>query len=304
MQALEPPAVFHEIAGEPVEQLGVAWQFAQFTEVARCIDQAAAEVVHPKTVDEHAGRERVRAVGEPPGQGQPAAGRRPGCVVLGNRVFVQSHHAQVGWLHSGPGLAGVAPEKEVRDGHLVRLLGQRADERFLRLGGAEVGRLLGHGIEHRLGQAVAKILDLPIDFFQRHRLLDRIGCVHFFALSVELGDLVVEFAVVKVQRTGADLPHARVVVQEGLLLVGTLGSRRLVGGSQRLVQLFRSLPQLPLERAINEEIDLGLPLGIELLRLGLDVGAFLPVGPVEEGDLPALRRAPVGRVKRWLEDGP
>ena len=147
MQALEPPAVFHEVAGEPVEQFGVAWLLAQFAEVTRCIDQAAAEVVQPKAVDEHTARERMRPVGQALGQGQPSPGRGSPAIVLGDRVFIQRHHAQVGRFHGGLGLAVVAPEKKVRDRHFARLLGQRPDERLLRLGGADVGSLFGHGVE-------------------------------------------------------------------------------------------------------------------------------------------------------------
>ena len=303
MQALEPPAVFHEVAGEPVEQFGVAWLLAQFAEVTRCIDQAAAEVVQPKAVDEHTARERMRPVGQALGQGQPSPGRGSPAIVLGDRVFIQRHHAQVGRFHGGLGLAVVAPEKKVRDRHFARLLGQRPDERLLRLGGADVGSLFGHGVEYRLGQAIAKILDLPVELLECLGVVGVFVVGEFFALGVELGDRVVEFAIVKVQRTGADLPHAWVVVQKRLVLVGAFAGRRLVGDPQRLTQFLRRLAQLPFQRALNEEIDLGLPLGIELLRLDLDVGALLPVGLGEEGDLPALRHAPIGRVKRRLEDG-
>ena len=58
--------------------------FAERAEVAGRADDAAAEVVHPDAVDEHAARQRMLAVGQPVRERQPAAGRRqasPACRV-------------------------------------------------------------------------------------------------------------------------------------------------------------------------------------------------------------------------------
>ena len=52
----------HELAGQPVEQLGVRRPLAEAAEVARGADDAPAEVVHPDAVDQHAGGERVLRV--------------------------------------------------------------------------------------------------------------------------------------------------------------------------------------------------------------------------------------------------
>ena len=50
-------------------------------------------------------------------------------------------------------------------------------------------------------------------------------------------------------------------------------------GAQQLAQFLRRLAQFPPERAVDEEIDLGLPLGVELFGLGLDRRQPLHLGP-------------------------
>ena len=108
-------------------------------------------------------------------------------------------------------LVVVAAKKNVRGRHLARLLGERADERLLRLGGAEILRLFRHRIEHLFAERILKKLDARVDALEFHR---RLGVVLFaselFALGVELADFAAVLAVVKVQRTGADLADARV----------------------------------------------------------------------------------------------
>ena len=75
---LEPPAVADQLAGQPVEQLGMRRRLPLLAEVARRGDDPAAEVVLPEPVDDHPGQQVARApvdVGEPVGQGRPAIRR-------------------------------------------------------------------------------------------------------------------------------------------------------------------------------------------------------------------------------------
>ena len=72
VQLLQGPAVVHEAHRQPVEQLGVRGLLRHVAEVVGGRDDAGAEVMEPDAVDEHAGRQRVGAVGD--GQRQlPAA---------------------------------------------------------------------------------------------------------------------------------------------------------------------------------------------------------------------------------------
>src|SRR5438876_133934 len=59
MDVLERPAASHKFACKPVEQLGVRRRTGTQTEVARRLNEAPAEVVHPETVDHHSRRQRI-----------------------------------------------------------------------------------------------------------------------------------------------------------------------------------------------------------------------------------------------------
>ena len=78
MQMLQAPPVLHEIHREPVEQFGVDRQRGAAAEVRDVRDEWLAEVARSDVVHQHAGSERVLAVGQPVGEGEPAAraGRR------------------------------------------------------------------------------------------------------------------------------------------------------------------------------------------------------------------------------------
>ena len=65
--------MLHEVHGEPIEQVGVQRLRGAATEVRDVRDQRLAEVAGPDVVHEHAGGERVLAVGEPVGEGEAAA---------------------------------------------------------------------------------------------------------------------------------------------------------------------------------------------------------------------------------------
>ena len=75
MDRLPAPPSGHELARQPVEQLGMAGRLPQPAEVAGSADQAASEVILPDPVDDHPGRERVVRPAEPSGQGQSTTGR-------------------------------------------------------------------------------------------------------------------------------------------------------------------------------------------------------------------------------------
>src|SRR5262249_8449484 len=64
-----------ELRGEPVEQFWVRRLLAELAEVVGRGDDAAAEMVLPKAVDDHAGRQRIIFRGDPVGEHQPPAAR-------------------------------------------------------------------------------------------------------------------------------------------------------------------------------------------------------------------------------------
>ena len=85
VQGLEPPAVGDEFTGQPIEQLRVRWQLALQAEVIGRVHDAAAEMMLPKAVDDHAREQMtssVLGVSDPVGQrpppitGAPTLGRR------------------------------------------------------------------------------------------------------------------------------------------------------------------------------------------------------------------------------------
>ena len=71
---LEPPAAGDQLGGEPVEQLGMRGRLAPNAEIARRRHDPPAEMVLPEPVDDHPGRQGIVGLGEPAGQGRPAAG--------------------------------------------------------------------------------------------------------------------------------------------------------------------------------------------------------------------------------------
>ena len=74
MHRLERPAPGDQLAGQPVEQLGMAGFLAHGAEVVGRLDDPFAEMVLPDPVDQHARQERVgRGIDHPPGQLEPAA---------------------------------------------------------------------------------------------------------------------------------------------------------------------------------------------------------------------------------------
>ena len=80
VQPLDRPAVLDEIAGQPVEQVGVGRRLGAQAEVAGGLDQSAAEVVGPDPVDDDPRGERIVGGDDGLGQLQPAGavGEGPG----------------------------------------------------------------------------------------------------------------------------------------------------------------------------------------------------------------------------------
>ena len=115
-------------------------------------------MLQPVTIDQHARGERMRAVSQPIGKGGAAAGGGKLGVVFGDWIFPQRHHPKVGGFHGVLGLIVIATVEHVRHRHLARLLGKRADEGLLRLGGTDVLGLFVHGIEHLFTEVLLKII--------------------------------------------------------------------------------------------------------------------------------------------------
>ncbi len=59
VDGLEAPLVFEELVGEPVEEFGVGGSVAAEAKVARCGNDAGAEVMMPEAVDDDSAGERV-----------------------------------------------------------------------------------------------------------------------------------------------------------------------------------------------------------------------------------------------------
>src|SRR5262249_3123257 len=54
MKALDAPVVVEQLAGEPIEQLGMAWWCSEAAEVAGRFGQAAAKMLLPKAIGQDA----------------------------------------------------------------------------------------------------------------------------------------------------------------------------------------------------------------------------------------------------------
>ena len=68
MQRFPMPALALQLAGEPIEQLGMGGPLAVVAEIARRPHDAAAEMIMPKAIGQHARRERIFGIDDPTGQ--------------------------------------------------------------------------------------------------------------------------------------------------------------------------------------------------------------------------------------------
>ena len=98
---------------------------AELPEVARRLDDAAAEVANPKTIHHHARGERVVRAGDPLGQSHAPAARRPALERIkpyGRRFAVAGEDARKTGLHNRPVVVVLAAQLDGRDRHawLVR----------------------------------------------------------------------------------------------------------------------------------------------------------------------------------------
>ena len=103
MEGLEAPAGFDEAVRQVVEQFGVRRALAKHTEVARRVDDAAAEVMHPDPVHQRAADQRVLTGGQPLRVSEAASGGGQLRVVDGDGGI-----AEDGEFARGDNLAGLA----------------------------------------------------------------------------------------------------------------------------------------------------------------------------------------------------
>ena len=97
------PFVFDQFHGEPVEQLGMGWRRAKFSEVVKAGDDAPAEVVFPNAVHPHARGEGMVRLREPTREGEAIAGFVFAGGLRGLKGFAGEHLRQ-SRLHERPGL--------------------------------------------------------------------------------------------------------------------------------------------------------------------------------------------------------
>src|SRR2546423_1257992 len=68
MQRLHAEAVFDELIGEPVEELGMSGTAAHAAKIVRGGDDAGSEMILPDAIDHHARRQRIRRFCNPFGE--------------------------------------------------------------------------------------------------------------------------------------------------------------------------------------------------------------------------------------------
>ena len=67
MDVLEAPTVFHQLDREPIEQFGMRRPIALHSEIVRRRHNAAAEMLLPESVNDHASGQRMVGPREPIG---------------------------------------------------------------------------------------------------------------------------------------------------------------------------------------------------------------------------------------------
>src|SRR5262249_32535982 len=70
---LDVPAVVHELHGQPVEQLRMAWRFALGAEILSRLDQTGAEQLLPEAIGGHASGQRMLTRHQPAGEAEAVA---------------------------------------------------------------------------------------------------------------------------------------------------------------------------------------------------------------------------------------
>ena len=85
MQTLLVPTVAHEVVCQPIQEFWMRRRCSEKAEIARCLYQAASDVVEPDSIDENTSREWVCVVGQLFGVGAAAA-RRRACRIVGLKL--------------------------------------------------------------------------------------------------------------------------------------------------------------------------------------------------------------------------
>ena len=113
VQGLETPTAVHELAGQPVQQLGMGWPRSGASEVAGRAHQPHAEVMLPDAVHHDPGGQRMVGLGQPLGQREAPPGGFGAPIGLfhpvGRQLSVE--HRRHPGQHLVPGIGVFAPSQ-------------------------------------------------------------------------------------------------------------------------------------------------------------------------------------------------
>ena len=103
-------------------------RLAKDAEICRRGHQAAPEVMHPKAIDQHAGDQRMMAIGQVPSVGESSAAGRELWVIGRDRKFVRVEHRQLGRGNILFGRVKVTSGEQFRGWNLAGDFGQALHE--------------------------------------------------------------------------------------------------------------------------------------------------------------------------------
>ncbi len=210
----------------------------EHTEVARCIHQATAEVMHPDTVHDHSRHQRVRTICQPPRECQsPSCCWDVGIIhrqTASRRAVFQNR--QLTWRHGLFRLFMITAVEHKGRGRLARNFGQRPQKHFARFGRSQFCRFRG-----KLFQFVSRL------------------------------------AVVQIKRARGHI-DAGVFLEQLLLFGRAFRARCRVGLPSGVVNLFRQFRELLLKRSVNELLLLFRADLVDFLRFRLDLPGLFAVG--------------------------
>ena len=131
-EGFDGPIVFDKAEGEVVEEFGVAGEFAGLAKIVGGADEALAEKVFPKAVDDDTGGEWVLGIGDPAGEFEAAGVVRRD--VGGGAGLHDDGDETAGDF--GSLVADLAPDMDVAVGDGVGIGGRHRDDfKFLEFGG-------------------------------------------------------------------------------------------------------------------------------------------------------------------------
>ena len=147
VQRLEPPALGVDLAGQPVEELGMGRQAPHRAEVTRGIHDPDAKVIVPQPVGQHPGRQRILRGDQPPCQRHSPIGLGG----LGRELISRGHRTQHGRARHGDrislALEVATDEGRERARRLAKLADpprrERGDHRKLLFDAGQLGRERG-----------------------------------------------------------------------------------------------------------------------------------------------------------------